>query len=85
MNSFLECQGFVVKLNIIYQDKTIIINLEENVKEILEKQTGHFNIKFFYVTDLVSQNKLKIGYCLTDEMIEDSMNKTPVGGNFKLF
>ena len=36
-----------MKLNIIYEDNTISINMEENGKEIPEKLARHFNIKYF--------------------------------------
>ena len=36
------------------------------------------------MTDLIGQNKLKIEYCQTDEIIADYMNKPLVGGKFKL-
>ena len=82
---FLEWQDFEVKLNIIYQDNTSSIKLEENGKESSGKRTRHFDIKYFYVTDLVGRDEVKIEYCSTDEMIADYMTKPLVGGKFKLF
>ena len=55
-----------MKLNIIYQDKISTINLEENVKESPGKLTRHFDINYFYVTDLVGQKEVKIEYCPTN-------------------
>jgi hypothetical protein len=82
---FLEWQEFLVKLNIIYQDNTSTIKLEENGKESLGKRTRHFDIKYFYVTDLVGRNEVTIEYCSTDDMIVD-YNTKPVGGcKFALF
>ena len=60
MKLFMEYQGLRVKLNIIYQDNTSSINMEENGKESYGKQKRNFDIHYFYVTDLVSQNKVKI-------------------------
>jgi hypothetical protein len=82
---FLEWQDFRVKLNIIYQDNTSTIKLEENGKESSGKRTRHFNIKYFYVTDLVGRNEVKIEYCSTDEMIADYNMKPVVGSKFTLF
>jgi hypothetical protein len=42
----------LVKLNIIYQDNTSTMKLERNGKESSGKRTRHFDIKYFYVTDL---------------------------------
>ena len=59
--------------------------MEEILKESLVKQTRHFDIKYFYVTDLVGQKEVNIEYCPTDEVITDYMKKPLVGGEFKLF
>jgi hypothetical protein len=85
MKRFLEWQGFKIRLNIVYQDNTSSIKLEKNGKESSGKRTRHFDIKYFYVTDLVGRNEVKIEYCSTDEMIADYMTKPLVGGKFKLF
>jgi hypothetical protein len=85
MKRFLEWQDFEVKLNIIYQDNTSSIKLEENGKESSGKRTRHFDIKHFYVTDLVGRDEVKIEYCSTDEMIADYQTKPVVGAKFKLF
>jgi hypothetical protein len=50
---FLESHAFLVKLNIIYQDNTSTMKLERNGKESSGKRPRHFDIKYFYVTDLV--------------------------------
>ncbi len=85
MKRFLGWQGFTVKLNIIYQDNTSSMKLEENGKESSGKRTRHFDIKYFYVTDLVGRKEVTIEYCPTDEMIADYMTKPLVGSKFKLF
>jgi hypothetical protein len=82
---FLEWQDFEVTLNIIYQDNTSTIKLAENGKDSSGKRTRHFDIKYFYVTDLVDRKEVKVEYCPTDEMIADYMTKPLVGGKFKLF
>jgi hypothetical protein len=74
-----------VKLNIIYQDNTSSMRLEQNGKESSGKSTHHFDIKYFYVTDLVGRKEVTVEYCPTDEMIADYMTKPLVGSKFKLF
>ena len=66
MKCILEWQVLPVQLNIIYQDITSSINLEENGKENSCKQTRHFDINYFYVTNLVGQNEVKI--CTIQQM-----------------
>ena len=51
---FIEWQGFEVKLNILYQDNASTFKLEMNGKTNCGKITRHFDIKLFYVTNLVS-------------------------------
>jgi hypothetical protein len=85
MKRFLEWQDFAVKLNIIYQDNTSTIKLEVKGKASSGKRTRHFNIKYFYVTDLIGRDELKVEYCSTDEMLADYVTKPLVGGKFKLF
>jgi hypothetical protein len=81
---FLEWQEFVVKLNIIYQDNTSTIKLERNGKESSGKRTRHFDIKYFYVTDLISRDEVEIEYCNMDEMLGDYNTKPVVGRKFLL-
>jgi hypothetical protein len=82
---FLEYQGFVVKMNIIYQDNTSTMKLEANGKASSGKRTRHFDIRLFYVTDLVERDEVLVKYCPTDDMIADYMTKPLVGAKFKLF
>jgi hypothetical protein len=82
---FIEAQGFKVKTNIVYRDNTSSMKLEKNGKASSGKRTRHFNIKFFYITDLIDQKLVDIEYCPTDEMIADYMTKALVGNKFYFF
>jgi hypothetical protein len=55
---FIEAQGHQVRTTIIYRDNTSSMKLEENGKASAGKRTRHFNIKHFYITDLIQQNKV---------------------------
>jgi len=79
---FIKWQGFEVKLNIIYQDNTSTVKLEMNGKTSCGKRTRHFDIKLFYVTNLVERKEVTIEYCPTDEMIADFFTKPLVGSKF---
>ena len=48
---FIEHQGFNVNLNMIYQDNMSSLRLETNGMESTGKQTRHFDLKLFYITD----------------------------------
>jgi hypothetical protein len=80
---FIEAQGFKVDTNIIYRDNTSSMKLEENGKASSGKRTRHFNIKYFYITDLIQRNDIQIEYCPTEEMVADYMTKPLVGAKFE--
>ena len=50
---FMECQGFKVKLDIIYQDNTSTMKLEKNGKASSCKRTRHFDIKYFTMSTIL--------------------------------
>jgi hypothetical protein len=77
---FLEWQEFVVKLNIINQNNTSTIKLERSGKE-----SSSFDIKYFYMTDLIGLDEVEIEYCNTDEMLADYNTKPVVGRKCSLF
>jgi hypothetical protein len=85
MKRFLEWQNFKVKTNIVYQDNTSAMQLEKKGKESSGKRTRHFEIKYFYVTDLVGRDEVQVIYCSTDDMIADYHTKPLTGWKFKYF
>jgi hypothetical protein len=82
---FLEHQDFEVRLNIVCQDNTSTMKLENNGKASSGKRTRHFDIKYFYVTDLIARDEVVVKYCPTDDMIGDYMTKALVGAKFYKF
>ena len=85
VKKFLEKQRFKVKVNRIFQDNTNTMNLQMNGKLSSGKRTRHFDIKLFYITDLISRDEVEVRYCPTDEMIGDYMSKPLVGATFLKF
>ena len=85
MKLFVQSQGYEVKLNIVYRDNTSTMKLEENGKASLGKCTWHFNIKYFYITDLIQRGEVNIEYCPTDIMLADYMTKPLIGLKFMQF
>eukprot|EP00978_Attheya_sp_CCMP212_P041880 scaffold245857_cov56-Attheya_sp.AAC.1 len=57
----IEAQGFKIK-NLAHRDNTSSMKLEANGKSSSGKRTRHFNIKYFYVTDLC-QKRILISTC----------------------
>jgi hypothetical protein len=70
---FLEAQGYKVKKNLIVCD---------NGKASSGQRTRHFNIKLFYITDLIKSGEVSIQYCPTDAMLADYMTKPLTGTKF---
>ena len=82
---FLQDQWFKICMNLVYRDNTSSMKLKQNGKESLGKQTRHFNIKYFYITDLIKRKLVQIKYCPTDDMYADYMTKPTVCNKFKMF
>jgi hypothetical protein len=82
---FLEWQEFDVKLNVVCQDNSSTMRLENNGKASSGKRTQHFHIKWFYITDLIARDEVAVRYCPTDDMIGDYMTKPLVGAKFYKF
>jgi hypothetical protein len=80
---FIEAQNIKVNTNVFYQDNTRSMKLEENGKASSGKCTRHFNIKYFYITDLIQCNDIQIEYCPTEEMVADYMTKPLDGAKFE--
>ena len=80
---FIEHQGFKVTLNIIYQDNSSTIKLINNGKASSGKRTRHFDIRLFYVHDLVGRDQVKVECCPSDKMLADCISKPLVGALFK--
>jgi len=80
---FIEAQGFNIQRNIIFQDNTSAMKLEINGKASSTKRTRHYNIRLFYVKNLVERGEVSIRYCPTEDMIADYMTKPTVGKKFQ--
>jgi hypothetical protein len=61
------------------------MKLENNGKASSGKRTRHFDIKYFYVTDLIARDEVVVKYCPTEDMIGDYMTKALVGAKFYKF
>ena len=55
------------------------MKLEENGRMSAGKRTRHFDIKYFYISDLIKRKELEIKYCPTISMWVDYMTKPQVG------
>ena len=82
---FLEAQGYQIRENLVYRDNQSSMKLETNGKLSSSKRARHFNIKYFFITDLIGRGDVSIEYCPTGAMIADYMTKPLTGEKFKMF
>ena len=80
---FLECQGYVVKSNTIYQDNEASILLKWNGKRSSKKGTRFINICYFFITNKVKNGEVDIKYMPTEEMVADYFTKPFQGALFR--
>jgi hypothetical protein len=82
---FLEAQGYKIKQNVIFLDNQSSMKLEQNGKASSGKRKRHFNIKYFYINDLIKNGEVSIEYCPTDAMLADYMTKPLTGAKIVMF
>ena len=80
---FLECQGYDVTDNILYQDNESAMLLEKNGQRSSTKRTRHIEVRYFFVSDNVKRGRLTIEHCPTGDMIADFFTKPLQGSTFR--
>ena len=81
----MEAQWWKVNQNVVLRDNVSSMKLEENGKSSSGKRTRHFDVKYFYITDLIERKEVSIEYCPTEEMVADYMTKPLTGAKFYKF
>ena len=79
MKRFIELQGFDIDLNIQYQDNKSTIKLAENGNISSGRRTRQFDIKYFYITDLINRKEVSIEYCSSNDVIANYHTKPLIG------
>jgi len=82
---FIEKQGFTLDGNIIFRNNTSSMKLEQNGHASTSEHTRHFDIRYFYITDLIQTKECEIKYCPTKEMVADYHTKPLMGAQFAKF
>jgi len=78
---FLEAQGYDVP-TVLFQDNKSTMLLEEHGCTSSTKRTRHINIRYFFVTDCIRREGLKLEHCATDNMLGDFGTKPLQGKKF---
>ena len=74
-----------MKVNIIYQNNTRTMKMQNNGKSSSGNKTRHFDIKYFYVPNLIGRDEVQVIYCPTNDMLGDYKTKPLVGSKFVKF
>ena len=82
---FLETQGIEAKKNVLTQDNTSTIRMEENRRSSCSKRSRHLSMKYFYVTDAVKRKEVEVVCCPTGLMLIDFFTKRLQGNLFRKF
>ena len=85
IRQFMEEQGYDVTDNVIYQDNQSAMLLERNGHKSSGKKTRHLDIRYYFITDQIGQEKIRVQYCPTDEMVADFFTKPLQGSKFRQF
>ena len=70
-NYFVKAQGYDINDTMVYQDNRSAILLKKNGRRSSSQRTKHINVRYFFVTDRIQKNKVRIEYCPTDAMVSD--------------
>ena len=70
-NLWFDVEGYPLDKNLVYCDNQSTMKLKLNSKASSRKQTCHFNIKYFFITDLLNRGEIQTQYCPTDYMVDD--------------
>jgi hypothetical protein len=82
---YMEEQDQEIRMNIIYLNNQRSMKMELTGKTSSGKRTMQFNMKYYYITDLIAGGLVNIEYCPTNEMIGDFMAKPIVGTKVNKF
>jgi hypothetical protein len=82
---FMQCQGYDIDKNILFQDNKSTILLEQNGKRSSSSRTRALNIRYFFLTDQIAKGNMIVEYCPTTEMVADYFSKPLQGKMFQRF
>ena len=82
---FLKEQGYMIHNNVIYQDNQSAIRLDNNGRKLSSKRKRHMNIRYYFITDRIINQKEYVEFCPTFDMIGDYFTKALKGSQFRRF
>ena len=82
---FLEAQGYHVTDNVLHQDNESTIKLAKNGRRSSSKQTRHIEVRYYFITDHIDRDRVRVSYCPTGDMLADYFSKPLQGSLFRKF
>jgi len=82
---FMEVQAYNIEDVYLYQGNQSAILLENNGVQYIGKGSRHVKIKYFFITDKVTNKEMKVIYCPTKEMIGDFFTKPLQGALYFVY
>jgi hypothetical protein len=80
--SFMNEQGYDLETEIKEDNKNTIL-LMKNGRLSSGKRTKHFDIRYFYVKDLLDRGVVKLDHCVSEHMVADFFTKPIQGLRFQ--
>ena len=84
LRKLLIAQGQTVEDCILFQDNQASMKLEKHGFTSAGKRTKHFEIRFWFMTDLVQRGVFSIEYCPPHDMVADVLTKPLQGSQLSL-
>jgi hypothetical protein len=81
VRDFMICQGYKMGPAALLQDNQATIKLAEKGRPGTIK-TRHIHIRYFFITDRISDGEIVVDYCPTDETVSDMLTKPLQGSKF---
>ena len=82
---FLKYQGYYIHDNIIYQDNQSAIKLENNGRRSSIKRISHLNIRYYFITDSITNQEASVEFFPTLYMMDNYSTKALQGYKFRRF
>ncbi len=79
--NFMAEQGYILETEIKQDNKSTML-LMKNGRLSSGKHTKHFDIRYFYVKDLIDQGIIKLSHCISEDMLADFCTKPLQGKRF---
>ena len=70
-NIFLEAQGYIFKVNVIYQYNQLDKKMQKNRRNLCTGNYRHVDIRYLFGKDRVDKGDFNIQYCWTEIVLAD--------------